>query len=134
MNLETQSFNHDVYWEETYGYSQALKVGDTIYISGQLAHDQDGNLIGEGDYALQIKTTFDQLDKILNHFGATRNQIVEDTVMMVGLREHFAATAEAHKAYFGDHRPTSTSLGVVELAIPGQLVEIAAVVRLDVKG
>ncbi|MFI0349930.1 hypothetical protein [Actinomadura sp. 9N407] len=35
----SDSFNHGVPWEDAYGYSQALRVGDTIYISGQLAHD-----------------------------------------------------------------------------------------------
>ncbi|BAU82060.1 pyrimidine utilization protein C [Streptomyces laurentii] len=49
------------------------------------------------------------------------------------LRENFDTTARLHAAYFGEHRPTSTVMGVSDLALPDQLVEIGAVVRLDVE-
>ena len=128
-NLKT--FNHGVAWEDSYGYSQGVRAGDTVYVSGQLAHDAEGNLIGEGDCAAQATPTFDNLDKVLAGLGVTRNQVVETTVMIVGLRENFGAVAAAHRSYFGDHRPASNALGVVELALPGQLLEVAAIVRLD---
>jgi enamine deaminase RidA (YjgF/YER057c/UK114 family) len=38
-------FNLGMPWEEQYGYAQAVKVGDTIYVSGQLSHDDDGNMV-----------------------------------------------------------------------------------------
>ncbi|GAA2267074.1 hypothetical protein GCM10010145_46900 [Streptomyces ruber] len=121
-------------WESFYGYSQALRVHDTAYISGQLSHDEDGNFVGAGDFELQVKTTLADLDLVLVHFGAKRNQIVETTVLVRDLREHFDATARLHSDYFGKHRPTSTVMGVSDLALPDQLVEIGAVVRLDIQG
>ncbi len=127
----TQVFNHGVPWEESYGYSQGFRVGNTIYISGQLAHDDDGNLIGEGDIAAQAAATLDNLEKVLTGLGGRRDQIVETTVLIVGLHENFAVVADAHRGFFRGHRPASTAVGVVELALPGQLVEIAATVRLD---
>ena len=51
--------------------------------------------------------------------------------MIIGLRENFGDVENGHREYFGDHRPVSTAFGVVELALPGQLVEISAIVRLD---
>lgn len=126
-----KSFNHGVPWESQYGFSQALQVGETIYISGQLAHDVDGNFVGEGDFAAQMTASLENLDKVLTHFGASRSQVVETTVLVVGLHDHFDAAAAAHAQYFGGHRPTSTISGVVALALPAQLVEIGAVVRLD---
>lgn len=132
MSTTVKSFNYQVPWEGQFGFSQAMQVGDTIYISGQLAHDADGNFVGEGDFDAQMTATFDNLDRVLAHFGASRRQVVETTVLVVGLREHFNAAAAAHARYFGDHRPTSTASGVVELALPPQLVEIGAVVRLDI--
>lgn len=128
----TKVFNHGVPWEESFGYSQGFRAGETIYISGQLAHDDDCNLIGEGDIAAQAAATLDNFERVLIGLGGRRDQVVETTVLIVGLRENFSAVADAHRAYFGNHRPASTAVGVVELALPGQLVEIAAVVRLDI--
>jgi 2-iminobutanoate/2-iminopropanoate deaminase len=132
LSATVKFFNYGVPWEGLYGYSQAMQVGDTVYISGQLAHDDEGNFIGEGDFDAQIEATLANLDKVLNHFGASRRQVVETTVLVVGLREHFDATAAAHSRFFGDHHPTSTVSGVVALALPVQLVEIGALVRLDI--
>ncbi|MEX3508160.1 hypothetical protein VVR84_01270 [Kocuria carniphila] len=57
--------------------------------------------------------------------------MVETTILIVALRDNFDAVSEAHREYFGSHRPASTAQGAVDLAIPDQLVEIAATVRLD---
>ncbi|ACC73998.1 RidA family protein [Paraburkholderia phymatum] len=131
MDMKSQTFNHGLTWEESYGYSQALVVGDVVYVSGQLSHDAEGNFVGAGDFERQITTTFENLDKILKQVGATRNQIVEDTVLVRNLHEHFDKVSAAHKRYFGEHRPASTTVGIVGLAFPDQLVEIKVTIRLD---
>jgi len=132
MPVQCAEFAFGMPWESLYGYSQAVRAGDTVYISGQLSHDSAGAFVGVDDFELQVKTTFDNLDRVLEHFGATRDQIVETTVLVKGLRENFETVARLHAAYCGDHRPTSTVMGVSDLALPDQLVEIGAVVRLDV--
>ncbi|MEV0331052.1 hypothetical protein AB0H63_32070 [Micromonospora echinospora] len=58
----------------------------------------------------------------------TRNQVALDTVFVVDLHENAAAIAASHLAYFGDHRPTSTTVGAAALFFPGQLVEINVIV------
>ena len=79
-----KAFNHHVPWEQRYGFSQALQVGETIYISGQFAHDADGNFVGEGDFDAQLKAALENLDKVLAYFGALRSQVVETTILVVG--------------------------------------------------
>ncbi|MFJ5220818.1 RidA family protein [Streptomyces sp. NPDC088354] len=133
MTVQSQEFAFGMPWESLYGYSQAVQAGDTLYISGQLSHDSTGAFIGEGDFELQMRTTLGNLDRVLEHFGATRDQIVETTILVRGLREHFDTVARLHAAYCGEHRPTSTVMGVSDLALPAQLVEIGAVVRLDMR-
>jgi reactive intermediate/imine deaminase len=118
-------------WEEEHGFSQAIRSGNTLYISGQLSHDMGANFIGEGDFELQVRTTLENLDRVLQAHGASRNQIVATTVYVKNLREHFKNINRLHKEYFGDHRPTSTLIGIAELALPQQLVEIAAVAILE---
>jgi enamine deaminase RidA (YjgF/YER057c/UK114 family) len=117
-------------WEKAYGFSQAIRVGPTLYISGQLSHDMEARFVGEGDFERQVRTTFANLDKVLEVYGARREQVVQTTVYVKDLRRHFGNIARLHAEYFGNHRPTSTVLGVVELALSEQLVEIAAVASI----
>jgi enamine deaminase RidA (YjgF/YER057c/UK114 family) len=131
MNNQFQAFGFGMPWEEAYGFSQAIQSGSTLYISGQLSHDMDANFVGEGDFELQVRTTFANIDRVLEAHGAHKDQIVETMVYVKNLREHFEDIARLHREYFENHRPTSTLLGVVELAQPPQLVEISAIAILE---
>ena len=127
MDLALRPYSFGLPWEEGYGYAQAIQVGSTLYVSGQLSHDMEANFVGDGDFELQVRTTFANLDRVLKAHGARREQVVQTTVYVKELRRHFDAMARLHAEYFGTHRPTSTVLGVADLALPPQLVEIAAV-------
>lgn len=121
-------FNHDVPAESDFGYSQAIRSGDLVHVSGQLSLDEAGEFLYADDFVAQLKQTYVNLDKVLAHYGATRNQVVSQILYVVDLRQNAAATAEGNLAYFGDHRPASTVLGVTELTFPGQVVEISFVI------
>ena len=131
MTPDWTSFGFGMPWEASYGFSQAIRAGSTLYISGQLSHDMEGNFVGDGDFELQVRTTFSNFDQVLAHFNARKEQVVETTVLVKDLRAHFDEIARLHAEYFGQHRPTSTLLGVAELALPPQLVEIGGVALLD---
>ena len=131
MSSATERFDFGVPWEIGYGYSQAVRVGDVLYISGQLSHDADGNFV-DGDFELQTKTAFANLDAVLCHYGANRAQIVQTTVRVKGLPSHFDAICQLHANYFGEDRPTSAVYGVVDLAFPNQLVEVCAIAHLTI--
>ena len=66
---------------------------------------------------------FANFEKVLAHYGATRNQVVSETQYIVDLPKYNNAMAAANLAYFGDHRPTSSTIGVASLFFPGQLIE-----------
>ncbi|MDW6065934.1 RidA family protein [Streptomyces sp. FXJ1.4098] len=121
-------FNHNVPAESDFGYSQAIKSGDLIHISGQLSLDEAGEFFHADDFDDQLKQTYVNLDKVLDHYGVTRNQVVSQTLYVVNLRQNAAATAEGNLAYFGHHRPASTVFGVTELTFPGQVIEISFVI------
>ncbi|MER7716252.1 RidA family protein [Streptomyces flaveolus] len=114
--------------ESDFGYSQAIRSGELIHVSGQLSFDEAGEFLYPGDFAAQLKQTYANMDKVLDHYSATRNQVVSQTLYVVNLRQNAAATAEGNLKYFGDHRPVSTVLGVTELTLPGQVIEISFVV------
>jgi 2-iminobutanoate/2-iminopropanoate deaminase len=128
---QIDSFSHDVTGEKEFGFAQAIKVGETIYVSGQLSHDEKGNFLHAGNFDAQIQQVWANLDKVLAHFKVSRNQVVQDTVFVVDLPKHNAAVAASHLAYFGKHRPTSTTVGAAALFFPGQLVEINVVINMQ---
>ncbi|TLS47114.1 RidA family protein [Streptomyces montanus] len=121
-------FNHNVPAESDFGYSQAIKSGELIHVSGQLSLDDAGEFLYADDFAAQLKQTYANMDKVLDHYGVTRNQVVSQVLYVVNLRQNAAATAEGNLAYFGDHRPASTVFGITELTFPGQVIEISFVV------
>jgi enamine deaminase RidA (YjgF/YER057c/UK114 family) len=122
------AFTYDVPAESDFGYSQAIKSGELIHVSGQLSFDESGEFQHADDFAAQLKRTYANMDKILTHYGATRNQVISQTLYVVNLRQNATATAEGNRAYFGNHRPASTVVGVTELTLPGQVIEISFVV------
>lgn len=121
-------FNYNVPAESDFGYSQALRSGELIHVSGQLSFDEAGEFLHAGDFAAQLEQTYAKLDKVLDHYVATRNQVVSQILYVVNLRQNAAATAKGNLAYFGDHRPASTVLGITELTFPGQVIEISFVI------
>ncbi|GHA11096.1 RidA family protein [Streptomyces purpurascens] len=118
------SYSHDVSGEKEFGFAQAIKVGETIYVSGQLSHDAAGNFLHPGDFDAQLRQSYANFEKVLSHYDATRNQVVSETQFIVDLPKYSMAMAAANLAYFGDHRPTSSTIGVASLFFPGQLIEV----------
>jgi enamine deaminase RidA (YjgF/YER057c/UK114 family) len=125
-------------WEDAYGYAQAIKVGDTIHVSGQLSHDEKGNLIAPAsldesgkptDFSMmaeQMRVTYANAEKILAHFGATLDHVVEETLYVLNVDEAFAAAGKVRKEAYAMARPQCASnlIGVSRLAFPEQLIEI----------
>ncbi|WP_106403128.1 RidA family protein [Actinocorallia populi] len=123
-------FTYNVPAESDFGYSQAIKSGELVHVSGQLAFDEAGEFLHADDFAAQLEQTHANMDRVLDHYGATRNQIVSQTLYLVDLRQNAAAVAEGNLGYFGDHRPASTVLGVTELTLPGQVIEISFIIDM----
>ena len=63
ISKETKSLNMP--WEQRPGYSQAVKVGDTIYLSGQVSHDDKGSIVGLGDMEMQMRQAYANVQKVL---------------------------------------------------------------------
>jgi enamine deaminase RidA (YjgF/YER057c/UK114 family) len=104
-------------------------VGNTVHVSGQLALDQDGKIVGEGDMVLQTDKTYENLKKCLESVGATINDIVMLRIFVTDL-EAFQKTGDIRKKYFGKYRPATTGLEISQLYFPEALIEVEAMVTL----
>ena len=64
-------------WEKEYGYSQAVKVDNTIYVSGQVSHDDNGNIVDQGNMEIQMRQAYANIEKLLAQYGATIDNILD---------------------------------------------------------
>ena len=109
--------------EKAYGYSHAVKIGNSIKVSGAVSMDDEGNPTAIGDLQQQMKNCYADLDKILKHYSCTFDDVVVENVFTTDMPKFLAAAgyrAEIYKKQF----PTGSWLGVKELAIPEFMIEI----------
>jgi enamine deaminase RidA (YjgF/YER057c/UK114 family) len=103
-----------------------------VFVSGQVADDAQGNLVGPGDLAAQARQAFANVGRALVAAGAGPNQVSRITIYVVHHRpEYLPVISEARVAVFGDHLPADTLIGVEALAEPGYLIEVEAVAVVD---
>ena len=103
-------------------YSQAVRSGNTLYLSGQIPLDPvSGNLI-EGDFAAQSRRVFDNLRAVLRAAGADFRNVTRAMVYLTDLG-NFQTLNSIYAQYFGDHKPARSTIGVAQLP-RGAAVEI----------
>jgi len=118
------------------GYSHIVTVEGAqklAFISGQVAVDKEGKIVGPGDLKIQIKTAAENLVAALAAVGAKPSDIVKMNTYIVQYKQSdYAAMREARAVLFpsGEEPPASTLIGVHSLAVDGLLVEIEAVAAL----
>lgn len=131
-------------WEDQYGYAQAVQVGDTIYVSGQLSHDDRGEMVGpakldasgrivdHGNMEAQMRQTYANAKKILARFGASLADVVEEVIYVTDMDTAFAAAGPVRKEAYGSPKPkvASTILATPRLALPTQLIEIKFIAKV----
>jgi enamine deaminase RidA (YjgF/YER057c/UK114 family) len=116
-------------------YSQAVRArGELLYIAGAVAVDMQGNLVGGGDAAAQLRQVFENIGGVLAGVGASFENVVEFTTYVVG-RESVAGFMEVRNDLFpklfpNRDYPANTLLIVDGLARPEWLVEVKAVAAL----
>ena len=111
---------------KTTGYSHAAKAGGLLFLAGQVAQDQDGNVVGRGDVEAQAVQIFDNLRAVLASAGATLNDVVKLTTYTTNVAFR-AKIAEVRGRYFTTYFPPNTFVVVASLATPDYLLEIEAV-------
>jgi enamine deaminase RidA (YjgF/YER057c/UK114 family) len=111
--------------------SQGVRAGALVAVSGQLAIDENGVLVGEGDIARQAEQCFHNIASVLATVGGTLEDVVKLTSFLVDLADA-AGYLEARAALFGDGPPASTTVVVSRLLVPSALIEVEALAVLDI--
>ena len=107
-------------------YSDAVRAGNTIYVSGQASLDANGNLVGPSDVVAQTRQTLENMKIVLAAAGATLDDVVKVTVYLAN-RDDRPKVNGVRKEYFKANRPASTLIEISRFAIEGMLIEIEAI-------
>ena len=106
-------------------YSPAVKAGSLIYLSGTLAQDAAGAIVGKGDIAAQTRRVIERMHEILTLSGSSLEQVVAVTVYLRNAGD-FAAMNDAYKAHWPLNPPTRTTV-IANLVRPDALVEMSMI-------
>ncbi len=118
-------------WENEYGYSQAVKVGDTIYLAGQVGHDDKGNVLGVGNMEVQMRAAYANIEKVLAQYGASMDNVVDEMLFVTDMDAAFAARVKMKQEVFsGSPVLGSTIVQIQRLAFPQLMVEIRCIARV----
>lgn len=109
--------------EKMYGYTQAVKVGNLVKIGGVISIDENGNAIAKGDYLQQMKNCYVSLEKVLQHYGCTFDDVVLENIYTTSMAELQKNAAYRHEIY-KNHFPTGSWIGIRELGMPEMMIEI----------
>jgi len=109
--------------EKEYGYTHAIKIGDDLKISGAVSMNDSGMIVAPGNMEQQMKNCYADLEKILQHYGYTYDDVVAENVYTTNMADFIKASPFRNSIYKKQF-PTGTWLEVKGFAVEGQLIEI----------
>jgi 2-iminobutanoate/2-iminopropanoate deaminase len=110
-------------------YTDAVRAGDLLFVSGIVPVDAEGRLVGEDDVVEQARRVFRNMGDVLAAAGASFADVVKVTVFLTDVDDR-ALINPVRREVFGDARPASTLVEINRLAIPGARIEVEAVAML----
>ncbi len=113
-------------WEPKLGYSRAVQVGETVYVSGTTGTDPSGKVLAPGDMYAQTVQTIRNIENALKRLGMGLENVVRTRIYVTEI-DRWEEVAKAHAEFFGAVHPATSLIGVARLVDPEMLVEIEAV-------
>jgi 2-iminobutanoate/2-iminopropanoate deaminase len=110
-------------------YTDAVRTGGLLFVSGIVPIDGNGQLVGEGDVVEQTRQIFRNMELALSAGGCEFGDVVKVTTFLLDINDR-ARINPVRQEVFGDARPASTLVEVSALAVPGALLEIEAVAAI----
>lgn len=113
-------------WDDDYRYSQVMRLGELVFVSGQAAIGERGEVVGEGDFEAQARQVFANLRACLESAGSSLEEVVKVGIFLTDMA-NFGHIVECRERYFSPPYPADTTVQVGALALPGLMLEIEAI-------
>ena len=110
-------------------YTDAVRAGGFLFVSGCVPVDSDGRLVGGDDVVEQARQVFRNIGDVLAAAGARPQDVVKVTLFLTDIDDR-PLVNPVRQEFFGDARPASTLVEISRLAVPGAKIEVEAVVAL----
>jgi 2-iminobutanoate/2-iminopropanoate deaminase len=110
-------------------YTDAVRAGELLFVSGCVPVDREGNLVGGDDVVAQAKRVFENIGSVLSAARAGPGDVVKVTIFLTDIDDR-PKINPVRQEFFGETRPASTLVEVSRLAIPGAKIEVEAVAIL----
>lgn len=117
-------------WEDIVGYSRAVRVGNIIEVTGTVATDDNGNVVGENDPYQQTKFAIQKIQKVLERAGASLNDVVRTRLFVTDISQ-WEEYGKAHGEFFKNIKPCTTMVEVSKLISPEYMVEVEATAIIE---
>jgi enamine deaminase RidA (YjgF/YER057c/UK114 family) len=123
--MKRTNYSSGAKWEDIVGYSRAVKIGNTIEVTGTVAVNGNSELVGGNNAYEQTKFIIQKIEKVLVQAGASLNDVIR-TRMFVTDISRWEEYGKAHGEFFNNIKPCTTMVEVSKLIAPEYLIEIEA--------
>jgi len=115
---------------DQFNIALGYRIGDLVVLSGQAAVDENGAVVGAGDFDVQAEQVFTNLKRVLATAGSSLSKVVKVTIYLTDM-SHFPKIVELRSRHFSRPWPADTIVGVTGLALPELMIEIEATALVD---
>jgi len=128
--MERINYSSGAKWEDIVGYSRAVKIGNTVEVTGTVAVDANNELVGKNDAYAQTRFIIEKIEAVLKRAGASLSDVVR-TRMFVTDISRWEEYGRAHGEFFSTIKPCTCMIEVKGLIDPEYLIEIEATAILN---
>lgn len=124
------NYSSGAVWEDVVGYSRAVRVGNVIEVTGTVAVDDKGEVVGKEDHYEQTKFVIQKIEKVLQRAGASLKDVVRTRMFVTDISK-WEEYGRAHGEFFKDIKPCTSMIEISALIDTAFLIEIEATAVLE---